>query len=76
MLHSWTWRRRKVCREELWRVLHECGVDGCLIRGMSSLYNRSRACVRLGSRVREYFEVRKGVNTGVCKVPVTLQHLF
>ena len=34
----------KVCREELWRVLHECGVDGYLIRSMSSLYEGSRAC--------------------------------
>ena len=46
----------KVCREELWRVLHECGVNGHLIR--SSLYNGSRKCVRLGNRLAEYFEVR------------------
>ena len=31
----------KVCREELWRVLDECGVDGYLIRSMSSLCNGS-----------------------------------
>ena len=37
----------KVCREELWRVLHECGVQGYLIRSMSSLYDGSQACVRL-----------------------------
>ena len=43
----------KVYREALWRVLHECGVDGYLIRIMSSLYNGSRACMRLGSRVGE-----------------------
>ena len=49
----------KVWREALWRVLRECGVDGYLIRSMSSLYNGSRACVRLGSRVKEYFEVRR-----------------
>ena len=48
----------------LWRVLHECGVDGYLIRSMSSLYNESRVCVRLGSRVGEYFEVRKGLRQG------------
>ena len=52
----------KVCREALWRVLRECGVDGYLIRSMrSNLYNGSRACVRLGSRVEEYFEVRRGI---------------
>ena len=41
----------KVCREGLWRVLDECGVDRYLIRSMNSLYNGSRACVRLGSRM-------------------------
>ena len=44
----------KVCSENLWRVLNECGVDGYLIRSMSSLYNGSRACVGLGSRLGEY----------------------
>ena len=50
----------KVCREGLWRVLHECGVNEYLIRNMSSLYNGSTACVRLGSKVREHFKVRRG----------------
>ena len=50
-----------VCREALWRVLHKCGVDGPLIRSMGILYDGSRACVRLGRRVGEYFEVRKGL---------------
>ena len=36
----------KVCKEDLWRVLHECGVDGYLIRSINSLYNGSRAYVR------------------------------
>ena len=40
-----------VRREELWRMLHEFGFDGYLIRSMSSLYEGSRACGRLGSRV-------------------------
>ena len=49
----------KVCKEALCRGLHECGVDGYLIRSMSSLYNGSRACVRLGSIVGEYFFLRR-----------------
>ena len=49
----------KVCREELLRVLHECRVDGYLIRSMSSLYEGSRACLRLGSSLGETFGVRK-----------------
>ena len=40
-------------------VLHECGVDGYLIRIMSSLYSGSKGCVRLGNRVGEYFEVKR-----------------
>ena len=51
----------KLCREALWRVLYECGVDGRLIRSMSSLYNGSISCVRLGIRVGKYFEVRRGL---------------
>ena len=59
----------KVCREALWRVLYECGVDGYLTRSMRSLYNGSRACVRLGSRVREHFEVRRGMGQGCVMSP-------
>ena len=49
----------KVCRQALWRMMHECEVDGYLIRSMSSFYNGSRACVRFGSTVGEYLEVRR-----------------
>ena len=59
----------KVCREELRRKLHACGVDGYLIRSISSLYNGSRACVRLGSRVRKMFDVRMGLRQGCVMSP-------
>ena len=59
----------KVCREELCRVLHGCGVHGYLIRSMSSLYNGSKACVRLGSRLREYFEVKRRLRQGYIMSP-------
>ena len=59
----------KVYREALWRVLHECGFNGYLIRSMSSLYNGSRACVRLGSRVWEYFKVRRVLRQGCVMFP-------
>ena len=42
-------------------MVNECGVNGYLIKSMSSLYNGNRECVRLGSRVGEYFEVEKGL---------------
>ena len=54
----------KVYKEELWRVLHECGVDGYLSRSMSSLYDWSRACVRFGTRIGEYSEVKKRLRQG------------
>ena len=50
--------------DKVWRVLHECGVDGYLIRNLSSLCNGSRACVRLVSGVGEHFEVRRGSRQG------------
>ena len=65
----------KVCREELWRVMHECGVDGYLIRSMSSLYIGSGACVGLGSRVREHFEVRRWLRQG-CVISPWLFNIF
>ena len=65
----------KVCREKLWRVLHECGFDRNLIRSMGSLYDGSRACVRLGSRMEEYFEVRGGLRW-VHNVPTTLHYFL
>ena len=57
----------KAYREALRRVLHECGVDGYLIRGMSSLFNGSRACVRLGNRMK-----LKDENGGVWEVKQVL----
>ena len=65
----------KVCREALWRVLHDYGVDGYLIMSVSSLYNGSRACVRLGSRVGENFEVRRGLRQG-CVMSLWLFNIF
>ena len=59
----------KVCRQALLSVLYECGVDGYLIRSMSSLFNGIRTCVRLGSRVVEYFEVRSGLRQGCVMSP-------
>ena len=54
----------EVCREELWRVLNECRIDGSLIRSVSSLYGESSIYVRLGSIVKKYFEVRYGMIQG------------
>ena len=36
---------------------------------MSSLYNGRRACLRLGSRLGEYFELRRGLRQGCVMSP-------
>ena len=66
----------KVCRETLWRVLYQCGVNGYLIRSMNSLYNGSTACARLGSRVGKYFEVSWGLRQGCVMSPWVFNIFF
>ena len=44
--------------------LHECELEGYLMRSVSNLYNGSRACMRSSSRVGEYFEVRRRLRQG------------
>ena len=48
----------------MWMMLHECRVDDNLIRCMSSLY-----CVRFGSRVRQYFQLRRELRKGCVMFP-------
>ena len=55
---------------------HECGVDGYLIKSMSSLYNGTRVCVRWGNRVGEYFEVKKRLTQGCGMSPWLFNILF
>ena len=55
--------------------MHECGVDGYLIRSMISLYNGSMACVRFGVKVGEYFEVRRRLRRG-CIMSQWLFNIF
>ena len=54
-LLSWTWIRRmvKFADKHCW----EC----CMNVELISLYDGGRACLRLGSRVGEHFEVRRGL---------------
>ena len=51
----------KVCRKELWTLLHECGVDMYFIRSMSGLYDGNKTYLSFGSRVRDHYDVRKGL---------------
>ena len=54
---------------------HECGVDGYLMKNMSSLYNGISVCMRLGSRVGEYFELRSELRQG-CVMSQWLFNIF
>ena len=38
--------------------MHECRVYGYMNRSMSTLYDGNRTCVKFGSRVRKYYDLR------------------
>ena len=44
----------------MWNVLRLYGIGGRLLRGVKSLYVGSKACVRVGNEVSEWFPVRVG----------------
>ena len=48
----------KVDRDAMWNVLRLHGIGGRLLRGMKNLYVGSKACVRVGNEVSEWFPVR------------------
>ena len=65
----------KVDREALWRVLRLYGVGGKLLKAVQSFYVDSRACVRVGSEVSEWFTVKVGLRQG-CVMSPWLFNLF
>ncbi len=48
-------------RESLWTVLRLYGVGGRLLKGVKSFSVSSRACVRVGNGVSDWFLVRVGL---------------
>ena len=54
----------RVNREQLWRVLQEYGVRGNMLRAVKSFYKQSKACVRVGRKEGEMFEVTVGLSLG------------
>ena len=50
--------------DAMWNVLRLCGIGGRLLRGVKSLYVGSKACVRVGNEVSEWFPVRVGLRQG------------
>ena len=59
----------KICRKTLWRVLHECGVEGYLIKNMCSFYDGSSAYVRLDKERGSIFLGREVIETGFVMSP-------
>ena len=59
----------RVDRKALWNVLRIYGVGGRLLRAVKSMYESSKACVRVGSEVSEWFLVRVGLRQGCVMSP-------
>ena len=48
----------------MWDILRLYGVGGKLLRAVQSFYVTSRACVRIGSEVSDWFPVKVGLRQG------------
>ena len=55
--------------DAMWNVLRLYGIGGRLLRGVKSLYVGSKACVRVGNEVSEWFPVRVGLRQGCVMSP-------
>ena len=53
----------------MWNVLRLYGIGGRLLRGVKSFYVGSKACVRVGNEVSEWFPVRVGLRQGCVMSP-------
>ena len=65
----------RVDRDAVWNVLRLYGIGGRLLRGVKSLYVVSKACVRVGNEVSEWFPVRVGLKQG-CVMSLWLFNLY
>ena len=59
----------RVDRDAMWNVLRVYGIGGRLLRGVKSLYVGSKACVRVGNEVSEWFPVRVELRQGCVMSP-------
>ena len=55
----------------MWLMLRVYGVGGKLLKAVQSFYVDSRACVRVGNDVNEWFPVNVG-KTGLCDVSMVV----
>ena len=65
----------RVDRDAMWYILRLYGIGGRLLRGVKSLYAGSKACVRVGNEVSEWFPVRVGLRLG-CVMSLWLFNLY
>ena len=59
----------RVDRDAMWNVLRLYGIGGILLRGVESLYVGSKARVRVGNEVSEWFLARVGLRQGCVMSP-------
>ena len=65
----------RIDRTVLWTVLGFYGVGGKLLTAIKSFYKNSKACVRVGDRESDRFEVKVGQRQG-CVMSPGLFNLF
>lgn len=65
----------RIDREALWQVLRIYGVGGRLLRGVQSFYIDSRAYVRVGNEMSEWFPVVVGLRQG-CVMSAELFNVY
>ena len=53
----------------MWNVLRLYGIDSRLLRAVKSLYVGSKASVRVGNEMSEWFPVRVGLRQGCVMSP-------
>ena len=56
-------------RDAMWNVLRSYGVDGRLLKAVKNLYVGSKAYVRVGNELSEWFPVRVGLRRGCVMSP-------
>ena len=59
----------RVDRDAMWNVLRMYGIGGKLLRAVQSMYADSRACVRVGNKMSEWFPVKVGLRQGCVMSP-------
>ena len=56
-------------RRGMWQILRVYGVGGKLFKAVKSFHVESRACVRVGNDVSEWFPVNVGLRQGCVMSP-------